>query len=177
MALVRILVDGYSLLHAWEELAPGKPRFSAAAREELISRLTHYYDACGTPITIVFDGATSAPTFSPFPSTREVEIVYSRSGQSADQLIERVAHRLRDYGEVLVVTDDVAERETVASVGGMSSSCLGFIQTWPSRCPNWSGTCKKSISGKESNSSALVKLCSHFHFSGPPAPADSHPIK
>ena len=129
MALVRILVDGYSLLHVWQELAPGKPRFSAIAREELINRLRHYYDACGTPITVVFDGASSLETFSPFPSTPEVEIIYSRPGQSADQVIERVAHRLSAYGEVLVVTDDFAERDTVVSVGGMFSSCLGFIQT------------------------------------------------
>ena len=129
MALARILVDGYSLLHAWEALAPGKPRHSAAARDELIARLTHYHDACGTPITVVFDGAGSTPGFSPFPSTPEVEIVYSRSGQSADQLIERVAHRLAEYGEVLVVTDDFAERDTIVSAGGVFSSCLMFIQT------------------------------------------------
>src|SRR5206468_1345316 len=104
MALARILVDGYSLLHAWEALAPGKPRYSAAARDELISQLTQYYDACGTPITVVFDGASTPQTSSPFPSTPEMEIIYSRPGQSADQLIERAAHRLRDYGEVLVVT-------------------------------------------------------------------------
>ena len=36
MSLVRILVDGYSLLHSWPELAPGKARYSAAAREELV---------------------------------------------------------------------------------------------------------------------------------------------
>src|ERR1051326_1520068 len=129
MALARILVDGYSLLHAWEELAPGKPRFSAAAREELINRLTQYYDACGTPITVVFDGATSLQRFSLSPSTPEVDVLYSRSGQSADQVIERVTHRLSAYGEVLVVTDDFAERDTVVAGGGMFSSCLGFIQT------------------------------------------------
>src|SRR6266567_3370333 len=63
MALVRILVDGYSLLHNWPELASGKPRHSAAAREELITQLTQYHDACGTPITIVFDGAGGANDF------------------------------------------------------------------------------------------------------------------
>jgi len=129
MALVRILVDGYSLLHAWPEVAPGKPRFSAAARKELINRLTRYYDAAGTPITVVFDGASTTETFSPFPSTAEMEIIYSRQGQSADQLIERVAHRLNAYGEVLVVTDDLAERDTVSSGGAVFSSCLSFIQT------------------------------------------------
>jgi predicted RNA-binding protein with PIN domain len=129
MALVRILVDGYSLLHAWEDLAPGKPRHSAAARDELLNRLTQYYDACGTPITVVFDGASGETTASPFPSTPDVEIIYSRQGQTADQVIERVAHRLVGFGEVLVVTDDLAERDTVASAGGTPSSCLGFIQT------------------------------------------------
>ena len=59
MALVRILVDGYSLLHSWPELAPGKARHSQAARDELIHVLTRYQDACGTPVTVVFDGAGS----------------------------------------------------------------------------------------------------------------------
>jgi len=120
-------VDGYSLLHSWPELAPGKPRHSAIAREELINRLTQYRDACGTPITIIFDGA-SGPVVE-FPSTPEVEIIYSRTGQTADQIIERVTHRLGSYGEVLVVTDDLAERDTVSSAGAMTSSCMNFIKT------------------------------------------------
>src|SRR5205823_2401953 len=95
----------------------------------LINRLTHYNDASGTPITIVFDGISTDQVSAPFPSSPEVEIVFSRPGQTADQLIERVAHRLSSYGEVLVVTDDYAERDTVMSGGGMYSSCHGFIQT------------------------------------------------
>ena len=56
-------------------------------------------------------------------------MLYSRSGQTADQMIERAAHRFAPYGEVLAVTDDLAERETVISLGGMASSCRNFIQT------------------------------------------------
>ena len=47
MALVRILVDGYSLLHSWPELAPGEARHSAAARDELVHHLQLYSDAVG----------------------------------------------------------------------------------------------------------------------------------
>jgi len=129
MALARILIDGYSLLHGWPELAPGKPRHSAAARDELIHHLTLYHDAVGTPITIVFDGANADRRLSTVESTNEVEILYSRAGQTADQIIERAAHRLSAYGEVLAVTDDYAERDTVIAMGGMASSCLNFIQT------------------------------------------------
>ena len=61
MPLVRILVDGFSLLHAWPELARGKARHSAAARDELVYALRRYGDSIGTPITVVFDGAGPAP--------------------------------------------------------------------------------------------------------------------
>src|SRR5437879_4652600 len=129
MALVRILVDGYSLLHNWPELAPGQPRHSLAARDELVQRLTLYRDAIGTPITVFFDGS-GAPEGTPVAlSTPEMEILYSRAGQTADDLIERAAHRFQEYGEVLAVTDDRAERDTVISLGGMASSCWNFIQT------------------------------------------------
>ena len=128
MSLVRILVDGYSLLHNWPELAPGQPRHSAAARDELIRILTLYRDAIATPLTIVFDGA-NAPHGTPPPhSTPQLEILYSRAGQTADDIIERgvfaervtgltierVACRMREYGEVLVVTEDYAERDILS---------------------------------------------------------------
>src|SRR5688500_17757165 len=114
MALVRILVDGYSLLHSWPELALGRARHSAAARDQLIQRLGQYRDACGTLVTVFFDGASElAGALTPGPGKPAIEILYSKSGQTADQMIERTAHRLRPYGEVLVVTNDAAERETV----------------------------------------------------------------
>jgi predicted RNA-binding protein with PIN domain len=122
-------VDGYSLLHAWPELAPGRARHSAAARDELVQRLTQYRDAAGTPITVFFDGG-GAPVGTPAAlSEREVEVLYSHSGQTADQMIERAAHRFASFGEVLAVTDDYAERDTVIGMGGMASSCRHFIQT------------------------------------------------
>jgi len=128
MALVRILVDGYSLLHNWPELASGWARHSAAAREELIRRLTLYWDAIGTPVTVVFDGSgrhTGRPTAA---SKSGIEVLYSRRGQTADQMIERAVHRFGPYGEVLVVTEDHAERETVISLGGSAASCANFIR-------------------------------------------------
>ena len=128
MALVRILVDGYSLLHNWPELAPGKARHSQAARDELIHVLTRYQDACGTPVTVIFDGAGSKRGRPEAEIEPSVEVLFSRAGQTADQMIERATHRFKEYGEVLVVTDDFAERDTVMSLGGMVSSCLGFIQ-------------------------------------------------
>jgi uncharacterized protein len=128
MALVRILVDGYSLLHSWPELAAGKPRHAAAAREELIEWLARYQDASGTPITVIFDGSGRARKGSPDEYARPVEVLYSGAGQTADQLIERAAFRLKPYGGVLVVTDDAAERDVVTGMGGLTSSCENFMR-------------------------------------------------
>jgi len=128
MALARILVDGYSLLHNWPELAPGQPRHSARARDELVYVLTRYHDATGEPITIFFDGAGAPPNVPANQSELTVEVLFSRAGQTADQMIERAAHRFQAYGDVLAVTDDRAERDTVSGMGGMTASCANFIR-------------------------------------------------
>ena len=128
MALVRILVDGYSLLHNWPELAPGAARHSEAARDALVEMLTHYQDSKGTPITVFFDGAGSRRSKPRNAAAGTVEVLFSRAGQTADAMIERAAHRFQEYGEVLVVTDDYAERDTVTGVGGLASSCTNFIR-------------------------------------------------
>jgi predicted RNA-binding protein with PIN domain len=127
MALVRILIDGYSLLHAWPELAEGAPRYSERARDALIELLTNYHDACGTPITVFFDGNRARYTKPSAKNAGAVEVLFSRAGQTADDMIERAAVRFQAYGEVLVVTDDGAERDLVQGFGGLTSSCASFI--------------------------------------------------
>jgi predicted RNA-binding protein with PIN domain len=145
MALVRILVDGYNLIHAlsrqrefrdnqsysllhnWPELAAGAPRHSEAARDALVEMLTQYQDACGTPVTVFFDGRGTRRSRPKKDPGKSVEVLFSSSGQTADDLIERAAHRFQPYGEVLVVTDDFAERDTVSGFGGSVASCGNFI--------------------------------------------------
>ena len=127
MALARILVDGYSLLHNWPELAPGQPRHSERAREELIHVLTRYHDATDEPVTIFFDGSGAPPDTAKRTSDAAVEVLFSRAGQTADQMIERAAHRFQPHGEVLAVTDDNAVREVVSGFGGSVASCANFI--------------------------------------------------
>lgn len=129
MPLVRILVDGYSLLHNWPELAPGQPRHSERARDELIRILTQYHDVTGEPITIFFDGSGAPASVQKAQSSREVEVLFSKAGQTADDMIERAAHRFQEYGQVLVVTNDFAERDTVDAMGGIVSSCANFINS------------------------------------------------
>jgi len=127
MALVRILIDGYSLLHNWPELAEGAPRHSETARDALVEMLTQYQDACGTPVTVFFDGRGSRKTKPKNDAGKSVEVLYSSAGQTADDLIERAAARFQPYGEVLAVTDDFAIRDVVGGFNGSVASCGNFI--------------------------------------------------
>ena len=86
-------------------------------------------DAIKTPITIFFDGGGAPAGTTAASSTPDLEVLYSRTGQTADDMIERAAYRFGPYGEVLAVTDDQAERDMVISLGGMASNCLNFIST------------------------------------------------
>jgi len=128
MALLRILVDGYSLLHNWPELAPGQPRHSERARNELVQVLTRYHDTTGTPVTVFFDGAGAAAGVPKRETDSAVEVLFSHAGQTADQMIERAAYRFNAYGETLVVTDDRAERDVVSGMGGSVASCADFVR-------------------------------------------------
>jgi len=129
MGIVRVLVDGYSLLHHWPNLAPGRERHSFYARDALVAVLTQYQDSSGTPVTVIFDGG-GAPPDTPKNETAKggIEVLFSKKGQTADQIIERVAHLMKPYGEVLAVTNDYAERETVISLGGSACSCENFVE-------------------------------------------------
>lgn len=127
MGWIRILIDGYSVLHRCPDIAPDRPRHSAAARDELIQRLNRYQDASQTPVTIVFDGNHTAGKIADEPSSPELEVLYSPQGKTADDIIERATHGFLQYGKVLVVTDDYAEQNTVSSLGGSVLSAHTFM--------------------------------------------------
>ena len=75
-------------------------------------------------------GVSGAPPDTPKNETAKggIEVLFSKKGQTADQIIERVAHLMKPYGEVMAVTNDFAERETVISLGSVACSCENFIQ-------------------------------------------------
>ena len=80
------------------------------------------------PVTIFFDGSGLRGARTKAPDSKVVEVLYSRKGQTADQMIERAAYRFQPYGDVLAVTDDQAERDTVISLGDSAASCWNFVR-------------------------------------------------
>ncbi|MGZ5005653.1 MAG: NYN domain-containing protein, partial [Chthoniobacterales bacterium] len=72
----------------------------------------------------VFDGKGSAPNESSEPG--EIQIFYSRAGQSADSIVERLASKYGERFKLLVATDDYLEQETAMACGAECISAEGL---------------------------------------------------
>jgi predicted RNA-binding protein with PIN domain len=119
-----LIVDGHSVIFAWPELRKLHARRSSLAREALIKQLRDYQDWTGVRVVAVFDGKGKKVETIADPA--DVQIFYSRSGQSADAIIERLASRYAKQHELVVATSDSMEAETVHACGAESISPDGL---------------------------------------------------
>ena len=110
-----LLVDGHSIIFAWPELRKLQAHRSALAREALLKQLRNYQDWTGVRVVVVFDGKGKKIDASSEPG--EVQIFYSRTGQSADAIIERLASKYAKQFKLMVATSDSLEAETVQACG------------------------------------------------------------
>jgi len=110
-----LIVDGHSVIFAWPELRRLHARRSSLAREALLKQLRSYQDWTGVRVVIVFDGKGKKIDASSEPGG--VQIFYSRTGQSADAIIERLASKYAKRFELMVATSDMMEAQTVQACG------------------------------------------------------------
>lgn len=110
-----LIVDGHSVIFAWPELRKLQARRSSLAREELTKQLRNYQDWTGVRVVVVFDGKGRKIQETSDPA--DVQIFYSRTGQTADAIIERLASKYAKRFELMVATSDLMEGETVQACG------------------------------------------------------------
>jgi predicted RNA-binding protein with PIN domain len=110
-----LIVDGHSIIFAWPELRKLHARRSSLAREALAQELRNYQDWTGVRVVVVFDGKGNKISATSEPD--EVQIFYSRSGQQADSIIERLASKYAKRFELMVATSDSMEAQTVQAFG------------------------------------------------------------
>jgi len=106
-----LIVDGHSVIFAWPELRALHDTRSSLGREALIKQLRDYQDWTGVHVAVVFDGRGSK--VSELSDPGEIQIFYSRAGQTADAVIERLAAKYAADSDLIVATSDSMERQTV----------------------------------------------------------------
>jgi len=115
-----LLVDGYNLLGRAEmSLSSGVGRLEAA-RETLLQRLAGYHHRKGHAITLVFDGWQGGSGSEHHEFRSGIEIVYSKRGERADQVIQRLA---RIYGKDCAVVS--SDHEVVNSARAAGAFVIG----------------------------------------------------
>ena len=119
-----LIVDGHSIIFAWPELRKLHARRLSLAREALIKQLRDYQDWTGVRVVVVFDGKGSK--ISATSELGEVQIFYSRTGQQADAIVERLASKYAKRFELMVATSDSMEAETVQACGAEWISAEGL---------------------------------------------------
>lgn len=110
-----LIVDGHSIIFAWPELRELQARRSSLAREALLKRLRNYQDWTGVRVVAVFDGKGKKVDAASDPT--EVQVFYSRKGQSADSIIERLASKYGKRFGLTVATSDLMEAKTIHACG------------------------------------------------------------
>lgn len=119
-----LLVDGHSIIFAWPELRSLHERRTSLARDSLIKQLRDYQDWSGVRVVVVFDGRGSSVSQEAAPG--EIQIFYSRVGQTADSIIERLASKYAERYPIVVATGDYLEQETASACGAETVSPEGL---------------------------------------------------
>lgn len=115
-----ILVDGYNVIRRNASLLALEKKSMAAARDALVAQVAQRYRHTPHRVTVVFDGAAAVEQVL---HERRVRVIYSRAGETADQVIARLAAQANADGrEVEMYSDDSEVRSSVAREGGAARS-------------------------------------------------------
>lgn len=109
-----LIVDGYNIIGAWEDLQKLKALDLGSARDQLIATLAAFYPWSWERIIIVFDGQRFA-----WERRDGIEVVFTEGRETADTMIEKLAAGLSPYYRVEVATSDYAEYRAASNLGAL----------------------------------------------------------
>jgi len=115
---IRIIVDGYNFIGSEKGLRGDIEN----RREELIGRLARYHAVKGYDVTVVFDGWQSGWPSEHGELRQGIEVVFSKHGEKADEVIVRMAEELGSAGLVVSSDREVARFVRAAGATAVSSS-------------------------------------------------------
>lgn len=117
-----LLVDGYNIIFAWDELKKTAEENLDAARGELINMMCNYQGYSGYELILVFDAYKVKGKHREVERYHNINIVYTKESETADTYIERVTHELSKKHRVRVATSDGLEQIIILGNGAMRIS-------------------------------------------------------
>ena len=137
-----LLVDGYNIIFAWDDLKKIANENLDAARAELVKRMCNYQGYAGCELILVFDAYRVKGKHREVEKYCNINIVFTKESETADSYIERVTHELSKEHRVRVATSDGVEQMIILGNGAMRISAAEFRK----RCDDAEAAIREYIS-------------------------------
>lgn len=121
-----LLVDGYNIIFAWEELRQLAERNMDSARDKLMDILCNYQGYTGCILILVFDAYKVKNNPGSSLQYHNIHVVYTKEAETADQYIEKAVHEIGRREHVTVATSDALEQMIIWGDGARRMSAAGL---------------------------------------------------
>ncbi|MBR3069933.1 MAG: NYN domain-containing protein [Lachnospiraceae bacterium] len=123
-----LLVDGYNIIFAWENLRALAQRDIKAARDTLLDDLSNYAGYTKANVICVFDAYKVAGGTEQVYRYHNIDVIFTKEAETADLYIEKAAHELTKQYAVKVATSDAVEQVIIYGAGAIRLSAMNFYE-------------------------------------------------
>ena len=121
-----VIVDGYNVIFAWDTLRELSEHNIDSARGKLMDILSNYQGYMNCHLIVVFDGYKVKDNKGERFPYDDIEVVYTKEGETADAHIEKLTHEIARKHKVTVVTSDGLEQIVTMGQGAIRMSSRDF---------------------------------------------------
>lgn len=123
-----LLVDGYNIIFAWEDLKELAAVNIDGARERLMDILYNYQGFKKSTLILVFDAYKVKGNPGSVETYHNIHVVYTKEAETADQYIEKTVHEIGRKYRVTVATSDQLEQVIILGQGGQRMSARELLE-------------------------------------------------
>ena len=123
-----LLVDGYNIIFAWEDLKELAASNIDGAREKLMDILCNYQGFKKCTLILVFDAYKVKGNPGSVETYHNIHVVYTKEAETADQYIEKTVHEIGRKYRVTVATSDQLEQVIILGQGGQRMSARELLE-------------------------------------------------
>ena len=121
-----LLVDGYNIIYAWNDLKNAAAESLDLARNLLINRLCNYQAMTNAKVILVFDAYKVKGGKREIEKVHGITVVYTKEAETADQYIEKTSTELSKNYRVRVATSDGQVQMIIFGNGAIRVPALEF---------------------------------------------------
>lgn len=129
-----LLVDGYNIIFAWEDLKSLAKVSLDGARNKLMDILCNYQGYRKMNLILVFDAYKVKDGVGEVQKYHNIHVIYTKEAETADQYIEKTVHEMGGKYDVTVATSDAAEQVIIWGQGARRLSAKGLRKEIQDTC-------------------------------------------